>query len=129
MRIRPISAPAGSMSSATHSLSRLTSVSTGSPAAVVTASARVSDTIRVMVCSRGRLCGLGCYSQQPSFSVENLIARPAGYQLPRLPDPKFPEVEGVAHTERVYGSKSLIGVSSSTISGSGPARSSGAAGE
>ena len=31
------------------------------------------------------------------------------------------EVEGVAHTERVYGSKSLTGVSSSTISGSGPA--------
>jgi len=49
--------------------------------------------------------------------------QPAG-----LPDPELTEVKGVVHISRLYSRDYAVGVSSSTISGSGPASWSGAAG-
>jgi hypothetical protein len=53
--------------------------------------------------------------------VEDLVPRLAGDQPARLPDPKLTEVEGVFHTDRLYSRDYAVGVSSSTITGSGPA--------
>jgi hypothetical protein len=45
---------------------------------------------------------LGGDGQQPPLGVEDLVARLAGQQSSRLPDPQFPEVKRVFHADRLY---------------------------
>ncbi|HUN30932.1 MAG TPA: SDR family oxidoreductase [Trebonia sp.] len=63
---------------------------------------RVRDELGDLVEHRAAL-GLPRRGEQVPLAIEDLEARPAGKDLPRLPDPQFLEVEEVIHVLRLCG--------------------------
>ena len=98
VRIRPISSPPGPRNSVIHSLLWLIKKPTGSPGG---RGDRDRAGVRRLLAGQlepGMAFGFGSGRQQLPVSVEDLVVRAVGQQLPRLPDPQRPEVKGVFHT-------------------------------